>query len=44
LFNDGRWIFVKDVTDKFNNGKNYLRLAVRLPDENERLVTALREM
>ena len=36
-------IYVKDVTDKFGNGKNYLRLAVRLPEENERLVAALRE-
>jgi histidinol-phosphate/aromatic aminotransferase/cobyric acid decarboxylase-like protein/choline kinase len=36
-------IYVKDVTDKFNNGRNYLRLAVRLPDENERLVMAMKE-
>jgi histidinol-phosphate/aromatic aminotransferase/cobyric acid decarboxylase-like protein/choline kinase len=37
-------IYIKDVTDKFNNGKNYLRIAVRLPEENERLVAALQEM
>ena len=34
-------IYVKDVTDKFSNGKNYLRFAVRLPAENEQLVAAL---
>jgi histidinol-phosphate/aromatic aminotransferase/cobyric acid decarboxylase-like protein len=37
-------IYVKDVTGKLSNGKAYIRLAVRLPEENERLVTALREM
>jgi histidinol-phosphate/aromatic aminotransferase/cobyric acid decarboxylase-like protein/choline kinase len=37
-------IYVKDVTDKFNNGKGYLRLAVRLPEENERVVKALNDI
>jgi len=37
-------IYVKDVTEKFNNGRNYLRFAVRLPEENERLVAALRDI
>jgi histidinol-phosphate/aromatic aminotransferase/cobyric acid decarboxylase-like protein/choline kinase len=37
-------IYVKDVTDKLSNGKSYIRLAVRLPEENERVVAALREM
>ncbi|MGA2507390.1 MAG: aminotransferase class I/II-fold pyridoxal phosphate-dependent enzyme [Chitinispirillaceae bacterium] len=36
-------IYVKDVTDKLSNGKSYVRLAVRLPEENERLVAALRD-
>jgi histidinol-phosphate/aromatic aminotransferase/cobyric acid decarboxylase-like protein/choline kinase len=37
-------IYIKDVTDKFSNGKSYIRLAIRLPEENERLVNALREI
>ncbi|MBN2189085.1 MAG: aminotransferase class I/II-fold pyridoxal phosphate-dependent enzyme [Chitinispirillaceae bacterium] len=37
-------IFIKDVTDKFNIGRDYLRLAVRLPEENERLIKALKEI
>ena len=36
-------IYIKDVSDKFADGKGYLRLAVRLPGENERLVTAMNE-
>jgi histidinol-phosphate/aromatic aminotransferase/cobyric acid decarboxylase-like protein/choline kinase len=34
-------ILVKDVSPKFTDGKSYLRCAVRLPHENERLVSAL---
>jgi histidinol-phosphate/aromatic aminotransferase/cobyric acid decarboxylase-like protein/choline kinase len=34
-------IYIKDVSGKFNNGKNYLRLAVRLPHENTILVQCL---
>jgi histidinol-phosphate/aromatic aminotransferase/cobyric acid decarboxylase-like protein/choline kinase len=37
-------IYVKDVTDKFANSNNYLRMAVRLPEENVRLVKAMREL
>jgi histidinol-phosphate/aromatic aminotransferase/cobyric acid decarboxylase-like protein/choline kinase len=36
-------IYVKDVTGRFENGREYLRLAVRLPEENERLTAALQE-
>ncbi len=36
-------IYVKDVTDKFRNGNQYLRFAVRVPEENERLLAALAE-
>lgn len=34
-------IYVKDVTQKFNNGKQYLRLAVRTPLDNDFLVQSL---
>jgi histidinol-phosphate/aromatic aminotransferase/cobyric acid decarboxylase-like protein/choline kinase len=34
-------IYVKDVTDKLRDGNQYLRLAVRLPEENERLLAAM---
>jgi histidinol-phosphate/aromatic aminotransferase/cobyric acid decarboxylase-like protein len=37
-------IYVKDVTDKLNDGGQYLRIAVRLPEENERLLAALAEL
>ncbi len=37
-------IYVKDVTDKFQDGGQYLRLAVRLPEENERLLAALAQV
>ncbi len=37
-------IYVKDVTDKFQDGNQYLRLAVRLPEENERLLAALAQI
>jgi histidinol-phosphate/aromatic aminotransferase/cobyric acid decarboxylase-like protein len=32
-------IYIKDVSDKFkDDSKHFFRLAVRLPDENNRLV------
>jgi len=34
-------IYVKDVSPKFNDGKFYLRFAVRLPQENQRLIECL---
>lgn len=34
-------IYIKDVSNKFGNGKCYLRFAVRLPNENELLVNCL---
>jgi histidinol-phosphate/aromatic aminotransferase/cobyric acid decarboxylase-like protein/choline kinase len=37
-------IYIKEVTGRFSNGKEYIRLAVRLPEENERLVKALKEL
>lgn len=36
-------ILVKDVTEKIKNGRNYLRLTVRTPEENERLLKFLRD-
>jgi histidinol-phosphate/aromatic aminotransferase/cobyric acid decarboxylase-like protein len=36
-------IYLKDVSSKMADGRFYLRLAVRLPEENQRLVVALRE-
>lgn len=36
-------IYVKDISNKFDDGKSYLRLAVRLPEENEYLVTSLKK-
>jgi histidinol-phosphate/aromatic aminotransferase/cobyric acid decarboxylase-like protein/choline kinase len=36
-------IYVKDVSDKFDDGAAYWRLAVRWPSENERLCLALGE-
>jgi histidinol-phosphate/aromatic aminotransferase/cobyric acid decarboxylase-like protein len=35
-------IYVKDVSGKFGADERFLRLAVRLPEENERLVAALK--
>jgi histidinol-phosphate/aromatic aminotransferase/cobyric acid decarboxylase-like protein/choline kinase len=35
--------YVKDISHKFPDGKSYLRLAVRLPQENSALVSGLRE-
>jgi histidinol-phosphate/aromatic aminotransferase/cobyric acid decarboxylase-like protein/choline kinase len=37
-----RSLHVKDVSGKFDDGRFYLRLAVRMPDENLELVRALR--
>lgn len=43
LLNDYN-IFIKDVTDKFKNeSKFYFRIAVREPNENDRLVLALQK-
>jgi histidinol-phosphate/aromatic aminotransferase/cobyric acid decarboxylase-like protein len=36
-----RGVYVKDVSDRFADQKSYLRLAVRLPEENKRLVEYL---
>ena len=36
-----RSVYVKDVSDRFADRKSYLRLAVRLPEENKRLVEYL---
>jgi histidinol-phosphate/aromatic aminotransferase/cobyric acid decarboxylase-like protein len=36
-----RGVYVKDVSDRFADKKSYLRLAVRLPEENNRLVEYL---
>lgn len=35
-------IYIKDCSSKFGDGKTYVRIAVRLPEENMRLVEALR--
>jgi histidinol-phosphate/aromatic aminotransferase/cobyric acid decarboxylase-like protein/choline kinase len=37
-----RGIYLKDVSARFQSGRGYLRLAVRLPEENMRLVEALK--
>jgi len=39
---DNHSIYVKDVSEKFNDGNYYLRLAVRLPQENVFLVDSLK--
>ena len=36
-------IFIKDLTPKVKDGKQYLRLAVRNEEDNEKLVSALRK-
>jgi histidinol-phosphate/aromatic aminotransferase/cobyric acid decarboxylase-like protein len=36
-------IYVKDISHKFPDGKSYMRLAVRLPQENALLVDCLRK-
>jgi histidinol-phosphate/aromatic aminotransferase/cobyric acid decarboxylase-like protein/choline kinase len=38
-----RNIFIKDLTSKIGNGKQYIRLAVRAKEDNERLLKALAE-
>ncbi len=35
-------IFVKDISNKVNNGKEYLRIAVRTEEENNMLINVLR--
>ncbi len=37
-------IYVKDASPKFTDGSGYLRLAVRLPEENVRLVDCLKNI
>jgi histidinol-phosphate/aromatic aminotransferase/cobyric acid decarboxylase-like protein len=37
-------VHVKDASGKFDDGKGYLRLAVRLPEENDRLCDLLSSM
>ena len=34
-------ILVKDITDKINNGREYLRIAVRTQEENDKLLKFL---
>ena len=34
-------IYIKDCSSKFNNGRAYVRFAVRLPEDNIKLVKAL---
>ena len=41
LLNDN--IFIKDLSAKIKNGKQYIRLAVRREEENKRLVKALKK-
>ena len=42
LLND-QSVYLKNVSGKFNDGNFYLRLAVRLPEENEKLVKSMRK-
>lgn len=37
-------IYIKNVSDKFSGPENYLRLAVRLPQENNLLINALNKL
>lgn len=37
-------IFIKDISDRFPGENSYFRLAVRLPEENNKLVQCLREI
>jgi histidinol-phosphate/aromatic aminotransferase/cobyric acid decarboxylase-like protein/choline kinase len=37
-------IYVKDISHKFNDNKSYIRLAVRLPQENAAFVASLQEV
>lgn len=36
-------ILIKDLTDKISNGKQYIRIAVRKSEENDRLIKFLKE-
>ena len=36
-------IYVKDISHKFGDGRSYIRLAVRLPEENAAFVRYLKE-
>lgn len=38
-----RNILVKDLSEKIGNGRQYIRLAVRREDENDRLISCLEE-
>lgn len=37
-------IFIKDISGRFDGGKHYFRLAVRLPEENRHLVRCLQDI
>ena len=37
-------IFIKDLTSKLHNGRQYVRIAVRNGEDNLRLITALKTM
>ena len=37
-------IFVKDLTKKIKNGQQYIRLSIRSEEDNDRLITALRQL
>ena len=37
-------IFVKDLTKKIKNGYQYIRLSIRSEEDNDRLITALRQL
>ena len=36
-------LFIKDLTGKFGDGREYIRIAVRNDEDNEKLLAALRE-
>jgi histidinol-phosphate/aromatic aminotransferase/cobyric acid decarboxylase-like protein len=37
-------IYIRDISPKFSDGNTYIRLAVRMPEENNRLVSCLKEL
>lgn len=39
-----RDILIKDISDKINNGKQYIRIAVRSRKENSRLADTLKQL
>jgi histidinol-phosphate/aromatic aminotransferase/cobyric acid decarboxylase-like protein len=41
---DKKSLYVKDVSDKINDGSFYLRIAVRTPQENQCLISAMNEV